>query len=97
MNRRLGKAKYFTLRIPLESGASSLIVQVKHTQTLRHKNTQQVKWSTQVSDFIPTHKTNVELLLPELDAMKSVTWSFHVDDSQKYSRYEMIIGRDLLL
>ena len=26
-----------------------------------------------------------------------MTWSFHVDDLKKYSWYEMIIGRDLLL
>ena len=29
--------------------------------------------------------------------MKSVTWSFHVDDSQKHSQYDMIIGRYSLL
>ena len=39
----------------------------------------------------------MELVLTELDMMKSVTWSFHVDDSQKNSRYDMIIGQDLLL
>ena len=43
-----------------------------------------------------TYKTNVELLLPELDVTKSVTWNFHVDDSQKNSRYDMIIGQELL-
>ena len=26
-----------------------------------------------------------------------MTWRFHVDDLQKNSRYDMIIGRDLLL
>ena len=36
-------------------------------------------------------------LLPKLDATKSMTWNFHMDDSQKHSRYEMIIGQDLLL
>ena len=30
-------------------------------------------------------------------ATKSVTWNFHVDESQKKSRYDMIIGWELLL
>ena len=81
----------------MDSGASSSIVLGENTQKLRHKKTQAVKWSTQGGDFLTTYKTNVELVLPELDAEKRVTWSFHVDDSQKNSRYDMIIGQDLLL
>ena len=97
MNGRLGKTKFRTLRILLESGGSSSIVLGKHTQKLRHKKTQPVKWSTQGGDFLTTYKPNVKLVLPELDATKSVAWRFRVEDSKKYSRYEMIIGRDLLL
>ena len=83
--------------ILLDSGASSSIVLGKHTRKLCHKNTQPVKWITQGGAFLTTYKTNVELLLPEWDAMKSATLSFHVDDSQKSSRYDMIIGQYLLL
>ena len=36
-------------------------------------------------------------MLPELDATKNVTWNFYVDESQKNSPYDMIIGHDLLL
>ena len=97
MNGRLGKAKYCTLRILLESGASYSIVIGKHTQKLRHKNTQLIKWITQGGDFLTTYLKNVELVLSELDATKSVTWSFHVDDSRKISRYDMILGQDLFL
>ena len=39
----------------------------------------------------------MKLVLPELDATKIVTWNFQVDDLQKTSRYDMIIGRYLLL
>ena len=39
----------------------------------------------------------MELVLPKLDATKSVTLNFHVDDLQKNSRFDMIIGRDVLL
>ena len=81
----------------MDSGASSSIVLGIHKQKLCYKNTQPVKWSTQGGGFLTTHKTNVELVLPELDATKSMTWNFHMDDSQKNSRYDMIMGRDLLL
>ena len=55
VNGRLGKAKYRTIRIIMDSGASSSIVLGKHTQTLRQKNTQTVKWSAQGGDFITTY------------------------------------------
>ena len=73
LNKRLGKAKYCTLRILLDSGASFLIVLGKHNQKLRHKKTQPVKWSTQCGDFLTIYKINVELVLPELYATKRVT------------------------
>ena len=81
----------------MDSGASSSIVIRKQTQKLRHKKTQSVKWITHSSDFLTTYKTNLELVLPELEATKSVTWRFHVNDLQKISRYDMIIVRYLLL
>ena len=82
-NIRLGKAKYRTLRILLDSGASSSIVLGKKTQKLRHKNTLPVKWRTQFGDFLTIYKPNVELVLSELGTTKNVMWSFHVDDSWK--------------
>ena len=97
MNGILGKAKYGTLKILLNYGASYLIVLGKHTQKLRHKKTQPVKWSTQGGEFLTAHKTNVELVSPELDAKKSMECIFLMDSSQNSSRYDMIIGRDLLL
>ena len=34
--------------------------------------------------------------MPELDAKKSVTLDFHVDDLRFNHRYDMILGRDML-
>ena len=51
-----------------------------------------------LSWWLPNYpKTNMELILPELYATKSMTWSFHMGESQRNSRYDMIIGRELLL
>ena len=96
-NGRLGKDRFCKLMILLDSSEIYSIVIEKHTQKQRHKNTQPVKQITQGGDFLTTYKTNVELVLPELDATKSVTWSFHVGELQKNSQYDMIIGRYLLL
>ena len=73
-----------------------MIVLGKHTEKIRNKKTQTIKLITQGGDFLTTHTTNIEILLATLDARKSATWKFHVDDSQKYARYDMIIGRYLL-
>ena len=81
----------------LDSGASSSIVLGKHTHKLLPRNTHPVKWSTQGGELLTTYKTHVELVLSELDKTKNVTWSFHVYDLQKKSRYDRIIGRELLL
>ena len=64
MNSRLGKAKSYSIRILLDSGASSLIVIGKHTQKIRNKMTQPFKWSSKGGDFLTTYETNVEFMLP---------------------------------
>ena len=52
----------------------------KKTYKSYEKNTKPVKWSTQGGDFQTNHTANVELILPELYAKKSVTFNFNVDD-----------------
>ena len=96
MNGILGKSKYSTLRIILDSGAISLVVLGKNTQKLCRKNTQPVKWSTQGGDFLTTYTKNADFVLLELDSTKIVTWNFHVDESWENERYDMIIGQDFL-
>ena len=46
MNGRLSKAKFHSIKILLDSRASSSLVIVKHTEKLRNKKTQPFKWST---------------------------------------------------
>ena len=45
--------------------------------------------------IITNIKVKIDFTLPELEATKSVTWNFHVYDSNKV-RYDMIFGRDIL-
>ena len=58
--------------------------------------TKSVHWSTKRWNFDKNYTNKVEIVLPELYGTKSVMWNFHVDDSRENSRYDMIIGWDLL-
>ena len=60
MNGRLGKARFHSLRIILDSGLSSSIVLEKNIIKLGNTNTQPVTRSTQGGDFMTTHTANVE-------------------------------------
>jgi hypothetical protein len=97
LNSRHGKAKWHNfLKILLDSGTSSSILLGKYAEKLRQRHIKPVEWSTQAGNFTTKYKAKVEFLMPELDATKSVTWMFHVDDSPGVHRYDMIIGRDNL-
>ena len=76
MSGRLGESKFCSLRILLDSRASSSIVIIKHTKNSRNKNTPLVTWSTQGGDFHTKHITNVKLTLTELHVKKSLCGVF---------------------
>ena len=55
-----------------------------------------IRCSTQGGFFQTNYKSNLEVVLPEFDAAKSMKWEFHVDDSQGDHNYNMILVRDIL-
>ena len=63
---------------------------------MRKKTTKTVHWSIQGGNFNTNYTSKVEIVLPKLDIIKSVTWNFHVDVSQGKRRYNMILGHDIL-
>ena len=56
--------------------------------------TNPVYLSTQGGDFNTNYTSKEEIVLNELDTTKSVTWNFHIDESQGTHRDDMILGRD---
>ena len=68
MNSRLGKARFNSLNIILDSIAISFIIISKNTHKLQNKMIKTVHWSTQGGDSNTNHTIKVEILLPELDA-----------------------------
>ena len=73
MTFRLSKENFNSLRILLDSGASSYIVLGKHTQKLWKKITKPTHWSTQGDDLHTNSKSIVASVLLELNATKSIT------------------------
>ena len=51
-----------------------------------------VCWSAQVGDLNNNYTSNVEIVLPNIDAMKIVMLNFHMDDPQCTHRYNIILG-----
>ena len=70
-------------------------VQQLSSHNLKVKSTGTTTWKNQEGKFTTSNKENVDFCLPEFIATKKVSWKFHVY-KQTNSRYDMILGRNLL-
>ena len=84
------------IKILCDSGTSSTIVSGEFVKKLRMKKREKNTWNTKGGNFTTSHTAKVQITLPELDSNKIVTWNCHADLTDGNSRYDMIIGRDLL-
>ena len=96
MNCRLGRVKFKSLLVLLDSGNISYTILGKHTQKLHKKTTKSVRWSTHAADFHTNLKIKVDIVPPKLYTTNIITWIFNVDDSQGNHNYNMILGYDIL-
>ena len=92
MNGILGNAKFNSLRIPLDPGASSLIILGKHVKKFQNIKTKHIRLSKKGGDFNTNYTSKVEIILTDLYMTKSVMWNFHMDNSQGTHKYVMILG-----
>ena len=79
----------------MDSGSISTIIIGELTEKLEPNNSPETTWETQARKFTTSMKMNVEFTLPEFGVTKIVTWKCHVTKATN-SRYDMILGRDLL-
>ena len=64
---------------------------------LKKKSSKTTTWQTKAGTFQTSSKVTCKFTLPEFHQNKDITWKMYVDESDKEeSRYDMIIGRDLL-
>ena len=55
-----------------------------------------MQWQTQARKITTNVKVKTEFTLPVLSATNSVRWKYHVEDAT-IGRYNMILGRDILI
>ena len=96
MNNRSGRAGFENFRIMLNSASSSTILIVKLTSKIKWKERAETNWETEHRNFITSKRVKIDFCLPDFSATKIVTWKCHVEKSTK-GRYNMILGRDLLI
>ena len=96
MNTRSGKEKFRNFQILLDRGSSSTIVMDKQTSKHNQNKSTTTKWETQDGKFMTSKKLNVDFCLSEFSVKNIVTWKCHVDESDE-GRYDMTLGRDLII
>ena len=95
LKRSLGKDKRTTIKILLDSGASSTLISHDVVKKLRIKPETATDWTTAAGTFATSGKCNVIFQLPELSPSADIQYNMHVFKG-KIPNYDMIIGRDLL-
>ena len=85
-----------TVRILLDTGSSNSIILNDFTTDVAPTVT--TSWMTKTGTMTTNGLSTVNLILPDFDVKRVIKWQFHVDSHNKISnsRYDMIIGRDLL-
>jgi predicted aspartyl protease len=86
------------IRVLVDTGASATVIIGDHCRKLKLKRTEPTTWTTKAGKFTTNKKVTLKFLLPEFNSTKVISWSCHIDESatSSASRYDMIIGRDLL-
>ena len=77
------------------SGCIYTIVIGRLIEILTPKLYNVMKWHTEAGCITTNLRVKIDFTLPELSAIKIVTWNCHVDNSAKSRKY-MILGRDIL-
>ena len=85
------------LKILFDTGCSGTIVNRSVVKKLAKKNCSTTKWSTKTGSLKTNRKCKIKIILPEFHPNREIEWSAYVDDnSSLQSRYDLIIGRDML-
>ena len=90
----LGTHNNKTLRILLDSGASSSIIFYQSHMNLSLVDSQSTKWNTSAGPFHTNKRAQIQFRLPEFNQTAVIKTHVHV--SMTTSTYNMIMGRDLL-
>ena len=88
------------MRILFDSGASATIITSELVRSLKKKRTEPVTWDTKAGSFTTNEVCPIRFMLPAFHNEKVIEWDVYVDAHHarpsKKSKYDLIIGRDLM-
>ena len=86
------------IKILFDSGCSATIINKQAVKKLRKKKSKTVNWTTKAGNLQTNEKCKIVFSLPEFHPGREIEWDAYVDPTSSLnSRYDMIIGRDLLM
>ena len=93
------KSKFLKrLQILFNSGCGTTIANQAVTAGLTKVKVKPSTWKNKSGSFLTNHVCNVTFKLPLFHKHRDITWKSHVDPTdQDLCKYDLIIGRDLLL
>ena len=85
------------LKILFDTGCGATLIHHSLVHRLKQHNNQLSNWSTKVGSFKTTKTCIVHFTFPAFHDKHNISWTAYVDNTDKLtSRYDMIIGRDLI-
>src|SRR5687767_11045789 len=92
------KVKYQKrIRILFDTGCGATLIHHSLVNRLKLRSDKPSNWTTKAGSFKTTKTCKINFTLPAFHEKRNISWTAFVDESDKQSsRYDMIIGRDLL-
>ena len=85
------------MKILFDTGCGATLIHHSLVENLKQKEDQPSNWSTKAGSFKTTRTCKINFTLPAFHEKRNISWTAFVDESDKLSsKYDMIIGRDLL-
>jgi hypothetical protein len=85
------------IKILFDTGCGATLIHHSLVEKLKTKKTKPSNWSTKAGSFQTTRTCKIKFTMPAFHEKRDICWKAYVDETDKLSsRYDMIIGRDLL-
>ena len=85
------------IRILFDTGCGATLINHSLVKKLDQKQDKHCKWNTKAGSFQTTKTCKIKFTLPAFHKHRNISWKAFVDETDTLSsRYDMIIGRDLL-
>ena len=85
------------IRILFDTGCGATLINHSMVERLQQKQEKPCNWNTKAGSFQTSKTCKIKFTLPAFHKHRNISWKAFVDETDTLSsRYDMIIGRDLL-